>query len=364
MDRQVDAVVGDAVLREIIGPDAFRAVAGTDHVLAGVGADLAFLGAGHVEQAGAQHAEGFLAVAELGAFVGAIDHESGRLVDDLDGGFRLVDVLAAGAGGAGHGHIEVFGLEHHLGLFGFGQHGDRGGGRVDAAGGFGGRHALDAMDAGLVAEQGGGPFTFDEEDRFADPAEVGVRQGHQLVLPALAFGEAGVGAEQFGGEQGGLFAPRAGADFHQRVAGVVGVGRDDGLDQLVAGDLEEGRQAADFLVGHPAHLGVGLVGEPLGFGELLLQSRQQVVGLNRLAREPQFGAQRGGPAAIPERGRVGHQPFQFGEATAEAGKVGSEGGFGHGGRDGNRAWTAGLPPLVNGCLGSLPASPTFHPFPI
>ena len=45
-------------------------------------------------------------------------------------------------------------LEHDLGLLGFGEHGDRGGGCVDAAGGLGGRYALDAVDAGLVAEQG------------------------------------------------------------------------------------------------------------------------------------------------------------------------------------------------------------------
>ena len=33
---------------------------------------------------------------------------------------------------------------------------------MDATGGLGGGDALDAVDAGFVAEQGGGPFAFDE----------------------------------------------------------------------------------------------------------------------------------------------------------------------------------------------------------
>ena len=95
-------------------------------------------------------------------------------------------------------------------------------------------------------------------------------QGHQFALPALALGETRVGPEQFGGEQGGLFAPCPGADFHHRIAGIVRVGWDDRLNQQVAGDLNQGRQATDFIIGHPAHLGVGFVGEGAGFGEFFL----------------------------------------------------------------------------------------------
>ena len=54
------------------------------------------------------------------------------------------------------------------------------------------------------------------------------------------------------------------------------------------------------------------MGEGAGFGEFFLQARQQVIGFDCLAGEAQFGPEGGGPAAIPERRRVGHEPFQFG----------------------------------------------------
>jgi hypothetical protein len=51
------------------------------------------------------------------------------------------------------------------------------------------------------------------------------------------------------------------------------------------------------------------VGEGAGFGELFLQARQQVISFDRLTGEAQFGPKGGGPTAIPERRRIGHEPF-------------------------------------------------------
>ena len=99
VQRQVDAVVRHAALREIVGADALAAVARADQTLAGGG----FLGLGlaqlHVLDAGGQHLHGLGLVLVLRAVVLALDHDAGRQVGDADGGIGLVDVLAAGAAG-------------------------------------------------------------------------------------------------------------------------------------------------------------------------------------------------------------------------------------------------------------------------
>ena len=42
------------------------------------------------------------------------DHDTGGLVDQTDSGRGLVDVLAAGTGGAEHLHLDILGADVHL----------------------------------------------------------------------------------------------------------------------------------------------------------------------------------------------------------------------------------------------------------
>src|SRR6185312_4021916 len=96
-ERQVDAVVSDAALREIIGADALAAVAGADLLLAiggPRGIDALPLG---VIDARAQDVHRGGAVLVLRAAVLHHDHDAGRDVGDPDRRFGLVDVLATGA---------------------------------------------------------------------------------------------------------------------------------------------------------------------------------------------------------------------------------------------------------------------------
>ena len=67
-----------------------------------------------------------------------------------------------------------FGVDVDVDLFGFRQHGHRRGRRVDAAAGFGRRHALHAMHAALVFQPAVDPLPFDERDHFLDAADAGV----------------------------------------------------------------------------------------------------------------------------------------------------------------------------------------------
>ena len=57
-----------------------------------------------------------------GSFPPALHDDAGRQVGDAHGGFRLVDVLAAGAARADHVDAQVLGLDIDIDLLGLGQH--------------------------------------------------------------------------------------------------------------------------------------------------------------------------------------------------------------------------------------------------
>ncbi len=100
VQREVDAVVGQAPLREVVGADAVAAVAAADQALArgGLlgGAFAAFL----FLDARLQHLQRLGLVAVLAAAVLAFGHDAGGQVHHAHGRVGLVDVLAAGAAGA------------------------------------------------------------------------------------------------------------------------------------------------------------------------------------------------------------------------------------------------------------------------
>src|SRR5216684_680487 len=98
MKRQADAVIGDAVLREIVSADFFGAVAGFDLTAAlGGESGLALLLFMFIK-ARAKNAHCFRAILDLRFFVLLRDNEAARNVRDAHGGIRGVDGLAAGAG--------------------------------------------------------------------------------------------------------------------------------------------------------------------------------------------------------------------------------------------------------------------------
>ena len=154
---EADAVVGEAVLGEVVGADLFAAVAGADLLFAVLGLELVDALGFDLVEAGAEDAHSLFAVLDLRFFVLAGDDGVGGQVRDADGGVGGVDGLAAGAGGAEGVDAEVLGFDLDVDLFGFGEDGDGDGGGVDAALGFGGGDALDAVDAGLVLHAGSRP---------------------------------------------------------------------------------------------------------------------------------------------------------------------------------------------------------------
>src|SRR5262245_12283098 len=99
-EADVDAVVGDTVLREVVGADLFAAIAGADLGAAGVAALLHQALLLHVVEARAEDEQGLGFVLQLRLLVLAGDDHAGREVRDADGAVGGIDALAAVAAGA------------------------------------------------------------------------------------------------------------------------------------------------------------------------------------------------------------------------------------------------------------------------
>lgn len=257
----IAAVVGDSVLLEVVGPDLVASVDGGDLARSGAALALLLLAELLLGEPGPQDGEGLLLVLVLGALVLDADNDACREVDNAHGGLGGVDVLAAGAAGTHHVDAELVGPEGAGGGAGgavvvhLGQDHDAGGGGVDAALGFRGGDALDAVDAGLVAEAVVGAVVVDDEGGLGD-AGAGrvVGLGQHLVLPAAELAVPHVHGEQVCGKDVGLVAAGARPQLQDRSLVCEGVLRQQP-------GLEPGRGLHEL--GHRGlQLCPGLVGEP------------------------------------------------------------------------------------------------------
>src|SRR2546421_6839897 len=126
VSRVVDAVIGDAILRKVVGPDFGRAIARA-HLRASLPGAGGFLFGDHlVEQARAQHLERLDLVLQLALLVLALDHEVRGQVRDAHGAVGRVDALTAWSLGAEHVDPEVLLLDLDVDLLGLGEHGHGG----------------------------------------------------------------------------------------------------------------------------------------------------------------------------------------------------------------------------------------------
>ena len=120
---------------------------------------------------------------------------------DADGGFGLVDVLAAGALRAHGVDLQVVVVDLDIDVLDLGQHRDGGGGRMDAAGGFGVGHALHAVHAGFEFELGEHAAAANFGDDFLEASLAAFAHRQDFGFPALLGGIALIHAEQIAGEQ-------------------------------------------------------------------------------------------------------------------------------------------------------------------
>ena len=177
-----------------------------------------------VEEPGAQHLHRLGAVGVLG-LLRTRHHDAGRQVGDPHGAVGGVDVLPARARGAHGVDADVAGGNVDVDLLGFGQHGDRGGGGVDAPAALGRGHALDAVHAALEFQRREDAAPGDLGDQLLVAAEFGRGLLDHVPAPAARLGELAVHLREVGGEQGGLVAAGAGANLEDGGAFVGRVAR-------------------------------------------------------------------------------------------------------------------------------------------
>ena len=140
---------------------------------------------------------------------------------------------------------------------------------MDAALRLGLGHALDTVHARLVFERAVDVLPRDFEDDFLVTARGAVREGGDLIAPALRLDVFGVHAQQVAGEDGRLVAARATADLHDGVLRVLRVFGDQQQFDLLFHLLDGRFQFGDLAACHFAHLLVLVVGEDvLGFGQV------------------------------------------------------------------------------------------------
>ncbi|HEY4969647.1 MAG TPA: hypothetical protein VII35_07055, partial [Steroidobacteraceae bacterium] len=186
---------------------------------------------------------------------------------------------------------------------------------------FGVGHALHPVHAGFEFQLGEGAAPAHLGDDFLVAAHGAFAGRDHLDLPALQIGEAFIHPEQVAGEQRGLVAAGAGADFQHDVAVIHGV-----LGQQRHADLLRQFEAAEakrFALGccHGAHLGFGRrIGEQridirdLGVGGAVgLHRVDQRIEFGEFARDPHIvlGAELAQQLVL-ERGMVRQQDIKFG----------------------------------------------------
>src|SRR5579883_382261 len=267
---QADAVIGDAVLRKIVGANFFGAVAGFD-LAAALGNDggLLLLQFQFIES-GAENTHGLGFIFDLRFLVLLGDDEAGRQVSNAYGGVGGVDGLTSGTGRAKGVDAQILRLDFDIDFVGFRKDGDGGGGSMNATLRFRGRDSLHAMHSAFIFQLRIDLVALNGRDDFLQSAEVRGGAFEDLDFPTLGFSVARIHAEEFAGEESGFITPGTRANLDEDVFFVVGVlGQKQELEFLFDARLALGELFFLF-VRELAHFGVlGFEDHLAGAGQVL-----------------------------------------------------------------------------------------------
>ena len=211
---------------------------------------------GNLIQLCLQHFHRVVAVLELAALGLAADHDAGGLMDESDSGRSLVDVLAAGTGGAVDLHLDVLGADVHLdGVVQLGHDFQRGKAGLAAGVGIKGRHADQTVHAVLALEQTVGVGTLDHHGSALQAGLVAVLIVQHFHGHAVGSGPAVVHAVEHLGPVLRLGTAGAGVEGQDGVAVVV-LAVQHGHELQLVHRLFHG---VDGLLGFGDHVGVVLL---------------------------------------------------------------------------------------------------------
>ena len=176
---------------------------------------------------------------------------------DAHGGVGGVHALAAGAARTVHVDTQVVFVDLHVNLVGLGQHGNGGGGGMNAPLAFGLGHALHTVHARFELHDRIHVIALDLELNLFIAAGLGRRNVHGLHLPSVGLAETHVHLVQIAREDGRLVAAGGGTNLNDDVLLVGGIrGDEHELDIfLELRELRLGRR--NGLLGEFLHVGIG-----------------------------------------------------------------------------------------------------------
>src|SRR5262245_50882000 len=308
-------MIGDAVLREVIGADALAAVAGADERAALLGALLVLVLLLPFVEPGAQDTHRPVVVLVLTALVLALDFQLvGRAlpVPDADGALGLVDVLSTGAAGAHLLPVDVLGADLDLDLVRLGQHGDRRCRRVDAALLLGLGNTLDAVPAALVAEVLVDLVAGDAEDDFLEAALLTGTERDVLDSPAHVAPIVRVHAIEIARKQGGLVAAGAGPNLQDEAVEILARINEEEVLEPALQSVAASAEAGQLLLREGAHLGIGFLDEQrLGLFDGLADRLVFEIRLHLSREGAVFPRDTGKASAVGDDRGVGELLFQL-----------------------------------------------------
>ena len=227
-------MVGDSVLREIVGSDALGPVHRANLTLPHDGCrgiDLLLLAGEHT---GTQHPHPCLTVLQLRLLVLHRHDDSGGEVGDAHGGVGRIHRLAPGATRAIDIDFEIILADLYLfGLVYLGEDKHARSRCMDASLRLGRWNPLHTMNAALVLEVSPDPLcgvtrvALDRELHILDAAKVARGLLDDLGFPLLRLRIVQVHAQEIASEQGGFCSTFSHLDLHDHITAVVLIARDE-----------------------------------------------------------------------------------------------------------------------------------------
>jgi len=330
MGSEADAVIGEAVLGEVIGADFFVSFAGAN-LLTACGLDFSsLLFPFFFQKTGSQNAHGGSTVFDLGAAVLATNDQAGRNMEDLNRGIGGVDPLSARTTRATDFNTYFIGADLKFHFFRDGKDGDRCGGGVNPALGLGGGDALDAVDSAFVAHGSKHGLAREFEDNFLEAAELGRAGGEGIEFPSPRFGVTAVHPEKIPSKDGSFGSACTRSDFYDGVAVFIRIRwknrtKDFGFcDGFVPGEF------GGFLLGHLPHFRILSGGTKGGvFLKAGGQGDEATSGFSTRAYTGMFPGEVAGTGPLAVEIWISHFTIEFVKAGFESGELG--GGIHNGG---------------------------------
>ena len=194
-----------------------------------------------LDQLGAQLLHTVILVLELGTLLLGGHHNAGGPVDQADGGGGLVDVLAAGAGGAVDLHFDILRPDLHLFIVRQLRH-DFHSGKAGLTAGVGvkGRDADQTVNAVFAFQQAVGIFAFNGDDGRLDARLVALFVVQRFPRKAVALRPAGIHPIEHLAPVLRFGAACAGMKLENDVVGIVLSGEKGGHPNLLNAGFQRG----------------------------------------------------------------------------------------------------------------------------